>query len=181
MPRIFFAVCGGAFVLAAASAPASAQSGASDSRSPEEIALQTAVERVCLPVLRGRKMTELVSSAELRRKEDGWQFEASGGPIVQITPPTTVNPHVCSMHLKVTPGDVAGLTGVLDQWSQARGLHPVKVGDASRGPFKARTTWTWEGSTSDGALALVFDLERNLDGSPVNGANATALVSLTPL
>lgn len=190
MIRVFMATCGGALVaaLAAVSAsaqpaapqPAAPQPAASQQRSPEAIALQTAVERVCLPVLRGQEMAGVADAAGVRRKDGNWSLPAQGAADVQISPPTKVNPHVCSLHLTVAPGGAGGLTGLLDRWSQARGLHPVKVGEASRGPYMSRNTWTWEGTTADGAMALVFDVAHNLDGSPVDGANATALVSLTP-
>jgi hypothetical protein len=162
--------------------PALAQSAPVDQRPPAAVAVQTALERVCLPVLGGKPMKAAASAAGVQENDSGWWLAAGGKQGVAILPPDSVNPHVCSLTVTYQAGQGAPLYTLLDRWSADHGLKPVKVKAASQGATYAHVTSSWEGQTPQGEMAVVLNAEKGLNGAPAaNGENqATVLLSLTP-
>lgn len=152
-----------------------------DTRTPEAVALQTGLERACLPALKhkGAKVSELPG---LAHDDAGPFLPINETERLRISPPSAVNPTVCMMTLYYPPGGRKAMLALLDAWSAANHLAPVRVDQPNQGPEHLRWTSTWEGATGAGEMALAFSAEKALDGGPVHdGRNqATLLVSLTP-
>lgn len=182
MKTLELAVLASLAAAVATAGQAAAQTASADQRTPAAIALQTAVERVCLPVLGGKPMKTIASAAGVTQNDSGWWLPAGGPQGVSILPPDSVNPNVCSLTVTYQAGQGAPLYDLLSRWSQDHGLQPVKVKEPSRGPSYARVTSSWEGQTPSGQMAIVLATEKQLNGAPVAGADnqATVLISVTP-
>ena len=182
MKTLELAVLASLAALAAPAGQAAAQTVSPDQRPPAAVALQSAIERVCLPVLGGEPMKTVASAAGVKANDSGWWLPAGGPQGVAILPPDSVNPNVCSLTVTYQAGPGAPLYDLLSRWSQDHGLKPVKTKETSQGPSYARVTSSWEGRTSSGQMAVVLATEKQLNGAPVAGADnqANVLISVTP-
>lgn len=180
MKTIEFAAA--ALLAAAVAAPAGAQTASADTRTPATVAVQTAIERVCLPVLGGQSMKTAAATANVKQNDSGWWLSAGGAQGVAILPPDSVNPHVCALTVTYQRGQGALLYGLLETWSADHGLKAVKTKVSRQGQAHGHVTSSWEGQTPKGAMALVLNVETGLNGAPASGGEgqAAVLVSLTP-
>ena len=182
MRSIPLAALAGLAAIAATAGQACAQTAPADTRTPAAIALQTAIERVCLPVLGGRPMKAVAGPAGVTQNDSGWWLPAGGKQGVSILPPDSVNPTVCSLSVAYQAGQGAPLYALLQRWSADPGLKPVEVQAESQGPDFAHVTSSWEGQTPSGYTAIVLNVEKPLNGAPAAGGEgqAAVLVSVTP-
>jgi hypothetical protein len=158
-----------ALLLIAAPCVAAAQQ-AGDTRTPSAIAVQTALERVCLPVLQGKAVDTVAKSAGVTDKDGRLWLDAGGKAGVAVIPPTPVNPTVCRLHVTFPAAQDGTVEQLLARWSAAKGLTALKTGERTQGSTMSRLTWSWEGPAAGGRLALVYAKELTLDGKPTQGA-----------
>jgi hypothetical protein len=165
--------------LAAVAAPA--LEAPADSRTAEAIAVQVALERVCLPLLTGQALKPVAAASGLRRDDDGWFLSLPGGERLSVLPPGGSNPTVCTFSLTYPIDRPQPMLSLLKLWADDHQLAAASHGRPSRGPAEQRWIWSWRGTGPLGSTALVFDTEKTLDGRPVSGAldRATVLVSRT--
>jgi hypothetical protein len=181
MPRSLFAgviLAGSALALSTAS---SAVAQATDTRTPEAIAIQTGIEQVCVPRL-GHHGQSPPASAALRHDDNGAFVPVNGSERLRIILPDSVNPTVCTMSLNYPDGQRKGMLALLDAWSAAHHLKPVRISQMSRGPDGQRWTSTWEGQSPRGEMAIAFSADQPLSaatGKPAPNL-ATIEVSLSP-
>jgi hypothetical protein len=167
--------------LALATSARAATAAPADPRTPEAIAVQVALERVCLPLLAGQTVHQVEGPAGLHQDDNGWFLALPGAERLALQPPGGVNPTVCTFSLTYPLGQSKPLLDLLTLWATDRGLKPVSAGRSSKGPTERRWTWSWQGTEAGATTALVFDTEKLLNGQPVAGAldRATILVSRT--
>jgi len=170
---------GSAIVLAMATAPLSAFGAAADTRTPEAIDVQVALERVCLPLLKGKTVNQVARPADLKHDDSGWYLAMPGAERLSVQPPGGANPTVCSFKVTYPVDRPQPILALLNLWAKDHHLTPASVARASTGPAEQRKTWSWQGRNAGAALAVVFDTEKTLDGRPVGGSldRATVLVS----
>jgi len=125
-----------------------------------------AIDKVCLPLIHGAKLKDVVQANGLRRFHDDWQLQGQGVERIVIIVPNVANPNVCQMTLNYETDQTAGVVGVLGNWaaSQTPPLVVLSIGYPA-GP--GVTGWTWE--LDDGAhhVGLVFDHQQTPDGKPL--------------
>jgi hypothetical protein len=150
-----------------------------DTRTPEAVGVQVALERVCLPLLSGKPLQTVKAGAGLHEDKAGWYVPLPGAERLSLQPPGGANPTVCSFKLTYPIGQSAKLVDFLNVWAKDHGLNAVAAGRPSTGPSERRRTWSWQSAGRPGSTALVFDTEKTLDGGPVAGTldRATVLVS----
>jgi len=152
-----------------------------ETRTPEAIAIQTGIEQVCMPRL-GHHGQPSPDSAALRHDENGPFLPVNGAERLRITLPDSVNPTVCTMSLNYPAGSRKGMLALLDAWSAAHHLKPVRIHQTSRGPDGERWTSTWAGQNPSGEMAIAFSADQPLDAGPGKPAPnlATIEISLSP-
>jgi hypothetical protein len=168
-----------ALVLGTSTEAQASSAMAGDLRSPEAVALQVALEGVCLPLAKGRPMKTLAANAGVRERNEEWVMPIRGREAIVLSPPTEANPNLCAFTITYPAGQQAPLLELLNNWASGRGLSPVKVREASRGPVRKRWASTWEGVAEGGVMAIVFSEERTLAGEPLGGSLDTATVMLS--
>jgi len=181
MPRLLLA---GVILASSAltlSTTTSAMAQATDTRTPEAIAIQTGIEQVCIPLL-GHHGQSPPGSAAVRHDENGPFLPVNGAERLRITLPDSVNPTVCTMSLNYPDGRCKGMLALLDAWSAAHHLKPVRVDQTSRGPEGERWTSTWAGQNPSGEMAIAFSADQPLGAAPGKSAPnlATIEISLSP-
>jgi hypothetical protein len=140
-----------------------------------------AIDKACLPLLRGAK-PQAAASAGFRLQDGVWTMSANGQPKVELDPPDVANPHLCTLTITYRPGDGAPLSAALGAWANAQSP-PLTSGETSRavaGSPDGLTTSTWSGQTSGGGVeSVVLSQEQPAAGAD-GSRQSTVLVSLGP-
>lgn len=143
-----------------------------------------ALEKVCLPVLRGAPLKASAQSADFKLENGAWVLPIGGGQQITLQPPTGDNPHLCGMTILSSVGGGASMRAILSAWAadQTPPLAAVRKDASVVGPSHERLTSTWAAQTASGVEGVVLSQERTLQGKPVDGAfnQSNLLVSLTP-
>jgi hypothetical protein len=140
-----------------------------------------AIDKACLPVLRGAKTQATIKAAGFRLQDGAWTMSAQSQPTVQLDPPDAANPHLCTLTLTYKPGGGTALRAALGAWAGAQSppLAPVETNQAVAGSTDGLTTSTWSGPASGGVEGVVLSQEKPAAGG--GGLNqATVFVSLSP-
>ncbi len=151
--------------------------------SPAATATLTALQQVCLPLLQGQSIKAISASAGLKKNDRQWVMKDAAGRKVEIDPPDSANPHVCSAVIPHRPGSSPAILAAVDGWakSQAPPLQPDKVRVQSTQDSEAVTTSSWIGQAPGGAEGLVLVDKQPVAGQTAGGLDeATLLISLTP-
>ena len=164
-------------------APA-AQAAPAPDVTPAAKAAVTALENVCLPLLRGGNLKQAAAAGGFREKDGAWIREIEGSRRVELQPPTGANPHVCLATVYSAVGGGDALRAAIDAWAK-RQLPPLaaqKVNESEAGPNYVRSTSTWSGQSTGGEVGVVLSEQHTRDGLPAAGDldRSTVLVSLTP-
>ncbi|WP_374471640.1 hypothetical protein [Phenylobacterium sp.] len=169
-----------AAVVSLLAAPSFAQAEGADSRTPEAIALQSALERVCVPLIAGQDPDAVSQASGLRQRDGQWVLTVDGRKELLVLPPTPANPNVCSLTVTYDAGGEKPILDLLNAWALANSLEVRRVREPSEGPLRDRRTSSWEGSRQGAPTALVFSEEKTKDGKPVAGDldQATVLLSI---
>lgn len=177
---LFAGATTGLLTLATA-ATACAAATPADTRTPEAIGVQVALERVCLPLLKGQALERVAGSSGLKSDDQGWYLVLPRAERLSLLPPGGANPTVCSFTVTFPVDHPQPILTLLNVWAEDHGLTARRKGQPSTGPAEQRWTWSWEGNGPSGSTAIVFDTEKTLQGRPVSGEldRATVLVSQT--
>ena len=169
-----------AAALSLLTAPALAQTRLQDSRTPEAVALQTALERVCMPLIAGEDPDRVAKTAGLRERDGQWALGIDGGKQILVLPPSVANPNVCSLTVTYDVDGGKPLLELMNAWALANRLEVRRVREPSEGPLRDRWTSSWEGEADGRSTALVFSEEKTKDGRPVGRDldQATVLLSV---
>lgn len=173
----------------AAAAQAAATPAPATAAAPAAAATQTpvgqntiaAIDKACLPLLRGAKASATAASAGFRLQDGVWMMTGTGQPKVELDPPDVANPHLCTLTVTYKPGGGAALRAALGAWAGAQSppLAPVETNQAVAGSPDGLTTSTWSGPGSGGVEGVVLSQEKPAAGQ--NGqSQSTVLVSLGP-
>ncbi|HEY2483308.1 MAG TPA: hypothetical protein VGI30_14095 [Caulobacteraceae bacterium] len=173
-------------LMAAAPAAAMAQSAqpAPATQTPEEVAIISALQRVCFPLSRGAKVDTVAAASGLRQENGQWVLPIRGPEQIVVTPPDFSNPTVCTATITYDPAQDNQLVGVIDSWAktQTPPLKAVKVKAPESGPVMQRLTSSWQALGPKETDGVVLSQEKTLQGQPVDGKldQAELLVSVTP-
>ncbi len=124
------------------------------------------IEKICLPLIHGDKLKDVVQANGLRHFHDDWLLQGPGVERVIITPPSIANPTVCQMTLNYELDQTAGIVALLGNWSAAQNP-PMQVLAAGSAVGPGVTGWTWERDDPSGHQGLVFDRQTSPDGKPL--------------
>ena len=128
--------------------------------------LQSAIEKVCLPLIAGAKIKDVAQATGLRHSRDDWMLQGPGVEKVVITIPSVANPTVCTMTVNYELGQTDGVVAVLSGWAAAHNP-PLAVLSAGYAANPGVTGWSWELDTPAQHVGLVFDAQKGPDGKPV--------------
>jgi hypothetical protein len=142
-----------------------------------------ALDRVCLPVLKGGDLDKSAKAAGFRNKDGQWVMSVTGRSEIDLNPPDTANPSVCGASITAPAASGLALRQALDSWAQRQTppLAPVKMDATVAGPSHQWTTSSWSGTTPAGVEGVVLSQEQPKAGAPSQSAvgQATLLVTLT--
>ncbi|MGH6958069.1 MAG: hypothetical protein ACREEW_15490, partial [Caulobacteraceae bacterium] len=151
---------------------------------PAVRATMTALQRVCLPVLRGAPLKTSAKAAGFRLKDGVWTMPVARGRRIGLEPPDTANPHVCALHIVAEAAAAPSMRATLAAWAsgQSPPLKQVEADVVVPGPAFQHVTSTWTARTAAGAEGVVLSQDEALPGKPaLAGTRRSALlVSLTP-
>jgi hypothetical protein len=157
-------------------APPTAPAAAQTPLSEDAVA---ALDKVCLPVLRGAMFKAAAATAGFKFKDDAWSRPVDSQHRVEIDPPDVANPHLCTVSVTYAAGDGAQLRAAMSAWASAQSppLSPVQVGQIGAG--SDLTTSQWTGKTAGGFENVVLSQEHAAKGAG-GGRQSTLEVSFTP-
>jgi len=140
-----------------------------------------AIDKACLPLLRGAKPQAAAASAGFRLQDGVWTMSASGQPKVELDPPDVANPHLCTLTITYKPGGGAALSAALGAWASAQSppLASVETNQAVAGSPEGLTNSTWSGQASGGVESVVLSQEHPAAGA-TGSSQSTVFVSLGP-
>lgn len=163
----------------APSAPPTQVAPTATAQSPLTEDAVAALDKVCLPVLRGAKVKTAAATAGFKLEDGAWSRPIGDQRRLDVEPPDVANPHLCTVTVTYAAGDGAQLRAALGAWASTRSppLSAVQVGQNIAG--SDLTTSQWSGQGSGGAESVVLSQEQPAQG---NGGSrqSTVIVSLSP-
>jgi hypothetical protein len=125
------------------------------------------IEKACMPLIKGQDAKSVIQAAGLKRsRDDGLVLQGAGVERIVLSPPTSVNPTVCSMELSYQVDQTKAIADALTAWAANQSpAIPVLAAGATTSP--GVTGWSWgydDGTHSEG---LVFNARRTPDGKPL--------------
>jgi hypothetical protein len=179
----------GAFILVALASAASAQTTPNPTQTAPSVtsdaaATLSALQKVCLPLLRGADVKSVAASAGLKNQDGQWTLSVNGQTPIELEPPDYANPHVCIATITHPPGQNAAILQAVDNWakSQTPPLQPQKVQQQTTSATHLYTISSWSGQTPQGTEGVVLNDAQPLPGQSAQGGQneTTLLVSVTP-
>lgn len=164
--------------------PAAVPAAPNVSSSPAASAAVTILEKVCLPLLRGSKVSKVASSAGLHDENGQWILPINGKQRALLQTPDAANPHVCQARITYRVGAQPSIRNALDGWAKSQ-KPPFTPGDVlkpSIGPRFKRLASSWAGRTAAGSVDIVLSDLKTLQGKPADGDldRSVLIVGLTP-
>ena len=151
---------------------------------PSAAAAVTLLQHVCLPLIKGGDLRTIAKTNHLRQEDGQWTLIIDHGRRLQLDPPDSANPHVCSATIYHSVGAGPAIRQAIDDWARTTSpaLTPIKVDETSSGPTYMRTTSTWQGADPSGVVGVALSEEKTLSGAPAAGKldQSEIEVSLTP-
>jgi hypothetical protein len=139
----------------------------------------TALDKVCLPILRGAKVKAVGPAAGFKLRNGDWSRSIDDRQQLDLDPPDVANPHLCTITVTYAPGAGAQLRAALGGWASAQSppLASVQVNQAI--PGSDLTTSQWSGAAAGGVESLVLSQERPAQKTS-GSRQSTLTVSLGP-
>lgn len=129
-----------------------------------------AIERVCVPLVRGGDADQLAKGYGLRKRRDVWVGTLETKPYTIALSPQRSDRNTCELTVEFAIGQDETLAKALHTWAY---LHEPELkpyrSDIRPDPVDGNqlTTRSWEHFTNTDSIGLVFVLHRKPDGSPV--------------
>lgn len=166
----------------ASPAPTTPSQAAPAAPSPAAIDVVTTLQKACLPILRGERVEAAARSAGFRLQDGGWVRPIAGKEEINLDPPDTANPHVCTLTITTGPSDVAAMRGQVASWAAAQSPPLASVGvQSAPGAAQGWVTSTWTAQTPSGAESVVLTQpQAPTEQSSAQTQQSTLLVSLSP-
>ncbi|HWF76537.1 MAG TPA: hypothetical protein VN694_05105 [Caulobacteraceae bacterium] len=133
------------------------------------------VQKACLPMLRGEAVKSAAQSAGFRLENGGWVMPIAGKDEIDLDPPDSVNPHVCTVTITAQPSDAAAMRSALGAWAAAQ-RPPLSADgvDQSAPGAQGWVTSTWTGRAAGGAESVVLTQPQSPAQSPAQATPAAA-------
>lgn len=129
-----------------------------------------AIERICVPLVRGGNADQLAKAYGLRKRRDVWVGTLETKPYTIALSPQRSDKNTCELTVEFAIGQDETIAQALHTWSY---LHQPELkpyrSDIRPDPVNGNqlTTRSWEHFTNTDSIGLVFVLHRKADGSPV--------------
>jgi hypothetical protein len=131
----------------------------------------TALDKVCLPILRGAKVKAVGPAAGFKLRNGDWSRSIDDRQQLDLDPPDVANPHLCTITVTYAPGAGAQLRAALGGWASAQVNQAIPGSDL--------TTSQWSGAAAGGVESLVLSQERPAQKTS-GSRQSTLTVSLGP-
>ncbi|MFD1783050.1 hypothetical protein ACFSC0_06565 [Phenylobacterium terrae] len=129
-----------------------------------------AIERICVPLVRGGDADQLAKAYGLRKRRDVWVGTLETKPYTIALSPQRSDKNTCELTVEFAIGQDETIAKALHTWSflHQPELKPYRS-DIRPDPVNGNqlTTRSWEHFTNTDSIGLVFVLHRKADGSPV--------------
>ena len=125
-----------------------------------------AIEKVCLPLIQGQKIKDVVQANGLRHFREDWLLQGPGVERLIITPPSVANPTICQLTINYELDQTPGVVGVLANWAGSQ-TPPLQVLSSGYAVGPGVTGWSWDVDSGGGHQGLVFDRQTTPDGKPL--------------
>jgi hypothetical protein len=129
-----------------------------------------AIERICVPLVRGGNADQLAKAYGLRKQRDRYVGTLETRPYTIALEPQRSDKNTCELTIEFAFGQDETIAKALHTWAY---LHEPELkpyrSDIRPDPVNGNqlTTRSWEHFTNTDSIGLVFVLHRKADGSPV--------------
>lgn len=129
-----------------------------------------AIERICVPLVRGGNADQLAKAYGLRKRRDVYVGTLETRPYTIALSPQRSDKNTCELTVEFPIGQDETIAEALHTWSFLHDpeLKPYRS-DIRPDPVNGNqlTTRSWEHFTNTDSIGLVFVLHRKADGTPV--------------
>lgn len=146
---------------------------------PATIAVLNAVERVCMPLVKGGDVKALTTPLGYRKKKDLYTVVVAKPYQVTVMPQGT-NKNVCTLEVDYPINGVEPMVVGLHNWAMARGWTLYRNDKYVTDLERHTRSWELAGPTENQALVLVAIRKANGATMTRNADRATILYSVTP-